>query len=102
MAEPDPPTDMAAFIRTADSKTYVEIPRGKTVTIGRSHKADLHTDGIGVSSIHVEVKLDNDRNTDHVLVKDVSINGTGLGQPGQDPGEASELPRHVHTKIAWG
>ena len=93
---------MAASIQNADSKTYVEIPRGKTVTIGRSQKADLHTVGMGVSSIHVEVTLANEPDTDHVLVKDVSVNGTGLVQPGQDPCRATELPHDINTIVPWG
>ena len=50
MAEPDPTTNMVAFLRTADSKKYEEIPYGRTVTIGRSHKADLRIMGGRISS----------------------------------------------------
>ena len=82
MAEPELTTNMVAFLRTAGSKKYVEIPYGRTVTIGRSHKTDLQVMGDRISSTHVEIRLAEGHNAGSVIVKDVPQNGTGLLRPG--------------------
>ena len=102
MAEPDPPTNMVAFIRTTASKKCVEIPYARTVTIGRSHKADLQIMGNGVSSNHVEIKLIEGRNVGTVTVKDVSQNGTGFLRPRQQAHEVIPLPCDSEMIVPWG
>ena len=102
MAELEPTTDMVAFLRTTDSKKYVEIPCGRNVTIGRSHKADLQIMGDRISSIHVEIKLGEGHNAGSVIVRDVSQNGTGLLRPGQRPHEALALPGDTEMVVPWG
>ena len=102
MAELEPTTDMVAFLRTTDSKKYVEIPCGRNVTIGRSHKADLQIMGDRISSIHVEIKLGEGHNAGSVIVKDVSQNGTGLLRPSQRPHEALALPGDTEMVVPWG
>ena len=91
-----------AFLRTTDSKKYVEIPYGRTVTIGRSHKADLQIMGDHASSNHAEIKLAEGRNAGTAIVKDVSQNGTGLLRPGQRPHGAAALPGDTGMVVPWG
>ena len=102
MAELEPTTDMVAFLRTADSKKYVEIPYGRTVTIGRSRKADPQIMGDRISSTHVEIKLGEGHNAGSIIVRDVSQNGTGLLRPGQRPHEALALPGDTEMVVPWG
>ena len=102
MAEPAPTTNMVAFLRTADSKRYVEIPYVRTVTIGRSHKTDLQVMGDRISSTHVEIRLAEGHNAGSVIVKDVSQNGTGLLRPGQRPHEAVALQGDTEMVVPWG
>ena len=102
MAAPEPTTDVVAFLRTTDSKKYVETPCGRIVTIGRSHKADLQIMGDRISSIHVEIKLGEGHNAGSVIVRDVSQNGTGLLRPGQRPHEALALPGDTEMVVPWG
>ena len=102
MAEPDPSTNMVAFIRTTDSKKYVDIPYVRTVTIGRPHKADLQIMGDRISSIHVEIKMAEGRNAGSVIVRDVSQKGTGLLRPGQRPHEAAALPGDTEMVVLSG
>ena len=102
MAEPDPTTDMKAFLRTDDSKKYVEIPRGRTVTIGRSHKTDFQIPGDRISSTHVEIKFAEGRYAGSIIVKDVSQNGTGLLRPDQRPDDAVPLPGGTEMIVPWG
>ena len=102
MAELDPTTSMVAFLRTAGSTKYGEIPYGRTVTIGRSQKADLQITGDRISSTHVEFKLAEASNAGSVIVRDVSQNGTGLLRPGQRPNEAVTLPGDTEMVVPWG
>ena len=102
MAEPDPTNDMRAFLRTADSKKYVEIPQGRTVTIGRSQKTDLQIPGDRISSTHVEIKVAVGRHDGSIIVKDVSLNGTGLLRPDQEPHDAVALPGATEVIVPTG
>ena len=102
MAEPEPTTDMVAFLRTTGSKKYVEIPYGRTVTIGRSHKADLQIMGVRNSSTHLEIKRGEGHNAGSVIVRDVSQNGTGRLWPGQRPHEALAFPGDTEMVVPWG
>ena len=102
MAEPDPTNDMKAFLRTADSKKYVEIPQGRTVTMGRSQKTDLQIPGDRISSTHVEIKVAVGRHDGSIIVKDVSLNGTGLLRPDQEPHDAVALPSGTEMIVPTG
>ena len=102
MAEPDPTNDMRAFLRTADSKKHVEIPQGRTVTIGRSQKTDLQIPGDRISSTHVEISVAVGRHDGSIIVKDVSLNGTGLLRPDQEPHDAVALPSGTEMIVPTG